>query len=117
MWPRRVMRGVTLIVVGVLLGLAAGRPVTGADARAVAVVQKSGTEVTLLGVFFRNANMGWAVGAGGAILNTADGGKRWKPVSSGTTVLLTGVFFADALHGWVVGANGTILHSKDGGEK
>ena len=70
-----------------------------------------------MGIHFRSPHLGWAVGTGGVILKTTDGGRRWRPVTSGTTSQITSVFFADAQHGWVVGANGIILHSKDGGEK
>ncbi len=100
-----------------LLALVSEQSLSAAEFRSIAALQKSGTEVTLLSVYFQNVGVGWAVGAGGAILRTSDGGKRWRPVSSGTTVLLTNVSFADASHGWVVGADGTILHSTDGGEK
>ena len=100
-------------------GVLLAGPARAADApsRVLAVSQKSGTAANLMGVQFRDPGSGWAVGAGGIILKTGDGGKRWKAVASGTTTLLTGVFFADLRQGWAVGANGTILHSSDGGEK
>jgi photosystem II stability/assembly factor-like uncharacterized protein len=80
-------------------------------------MQKSGSEATLLGMFFHDHQLGWAVGSGGTILKTIDGGHKWKKVSSGTSSLLTAVYFRDAQRGWVVGANGTVRTSKDGGER
>src|SRR5262245_65195832 len=78
-------------------------------------VQKSGTEVTLMNVYFRNPRMGWAVGSGGTVLKTLDGGGKWKKVSSGTTAMLTGVLFIDDKHGWLGGTNGALCHGADGG--
>ena len=43
-----------------------------AQAGVVSAVQQTGTEVTLLGVNFRDTKLGWAVGAGGVILKTVD---------------------------------------------
>ena len=64
---------------------------------------------------FADATHGWAVGAGGTILATIDGGASWHTQSSGTSSALSAVAFADATHGWAVGAAGTILASTDGG--
>ena len=86
------------------------------DLKAVVIQQKSGTQAMLMGLYFRSPLLGWSVGAGGTILKTADGGKKWKRVTSGTGSLLTAVFFIDDRRGWVVGANGTVRQSTDGGE-
>lgn len=51
---------------------------------------------------------GWAVGSGGSILRSADGGATWTKVSSGTGKALWAADFADAQTGWVVGDSGTI---------
>ena len=65
---------------------------------------------------FTDANNGWAVGDGGTILKTIDGGATWAPQTSGTpTQVLTGVHFTDANNGWAVGSGGTILNTNDGG--
>src|SRR5713226_1443217 len=56
-----------------------------------------------------------AVGAGGTILRTTNGGATWTPQSSGTTHWLFGVSFVDANTGTAVGAAGTILLTTDGG--
>jgi len=96
MRSRSLTRGAIWMALWALLALVSDQSVRAAEFRSVAAMQKSGTEVTLLSVYFQTVGVGWAVGAGGAILRTADGGKRWRPVSSGTTVLLTNVSFADA---------------------
>ncbi len=68
-----------------------------------------------MGLYFHTPQLGWAVGSGGTILKTVDGGKKWKKVVSGTTASLSAVFFFDEKQGWAVGANGTIRRSQDGG--
>lgn len=88
----------------------------------------------LLSVSFANTSHGWAVGSGGAILGTEDGGATWTaelacaqtsaatvrtyctPLSADrVTKALTSVSFVDLTHGWAVGAGETILHTDDGG--
>ena len=69
----------------------------------------------LAGVAFTDATHGWAVGDGGTILATTDGGATWSAQSSGTTVDLGAVAFTDATHGWAVGDGGTILVTANGG--
>jgi len=71
----------------------------------------------LYGITFANdARHGWAVGSGGSIFATDDGGASWTPQTSGTEHWLTSVSFADdARHGWAVGYLGTILATDDGG--
>ena len=90
-------------------------PTRAAESQLKAAPQKTGTEVTLMSVYFRDANLGWAVGSGGTVVKTVDGGQKWKKQTSGTSVQLTGVFFVDDKQGWIIGANGTIRHTMDGG--
>src|SRR5437660_8132005 len=59
--------------------------------------------------------IGWAVGDGGTILHTSNGGSTWSPQTSGSNSSLLGVAFPDATNGWAVGSPGTILHTSDGG--
>ena len=73
------------------------------------------TGTTLMGVYFTDANTGWAVGLAGQIVNTTDGGASWTAQASGTTATLQDVHFTDANTGWAVGSSGTILHTIDGG--
>ncbi|MEI6449710.1 MAG: S8 family serine peptidase [Actinomycetes bacterium] len=72
--------------------------------------------VSFLGVDFVDATQGWAVGEGGLILATSDGGATWNAQSSGTLATLWGVDFSDATHGWAVGDGGLILATSDGGD-
>jgi photosystem II stability/assembly factor-like uncharacterized protein len=59
----------------------------------------------------------WAVGQGGQILATADGGDSWvaQDDPSINTNNLFGVDIVDAQHGWAVGLRGTIIATTDGG--
>lgn len=78
-------------------------------------VQDSGVENTLLDVNFVSDTHGWAVGEGGVIIATTDGGQTWTRQSSGYELTLHGVDFADKLNGWAVGQLGIILNTNDGG--
>jgi photosystem II stability/assembly factor-like uncharacterized protein len=66
-------------------------------------------------VCFVGPERGWAVGAGGVIISTADGGRTWRPQSSGVGDDLFDVKFFDAGEGWAVGSGGATLHTTDGG--
>jgi photosystem II stability/assembly factor-like uncharacterized protein len=58
---------------------------------------------------------GWAVGLGGAIVHTTNGGANWSAQSSGTGSILKAVAFVDPNNGWAVGFSGVILRTSDGG--
>lgn len=59
----------------------------------------------------------WAVGEGGAILASTDGGNSWKSQISGVQTSLSSVHFnADGKRGWAAGIGGTLLNTCDGGE-
>jgi len=80
--------------------------------------QISVTEQWLYGVYFTDANNGWAVGTEwdpnqGLILHTTNGGATWNKQTSGTTEDLFSVCFTDTNNGWVVGV--TTLRTTDGG--
>jgi photosystem II stability/assembly factor-like uncharacterized protein len=95
----------------VLIANAAGAaPALSAQARA-----SEASSVRLNAVEFADARTGWAVGAGGRIYATADGGRTWRPQSSGINSDLYDVKFLDARTGWVVGGDGTVLRTIDGG--
>jgi photosystem II stability/assembly factor-like uncharacterized protein len=64
---------------------------------------------------FVDARHGWAVGAGGSVYATRDGGWTWRAEVSNTEVDLYDIKFLDALEGWAVGAEGTIIHTADSG--
>ena len=81
-----------------------------ADSPLTITPQLSHTEALLMGLYFRTPQLGWAVGSGGTILKTIDGGKKWKKVTSGTAASLSADFFFDEKQGWASGENGTIVH-------
>jgi photosystem II stability/assembly factor-like uncharacterized protein len=69
---------------------------------------------------FLNKDIGFAVGNGGSILKTTDGGDNWLQQISGTAQPLASVFFISTDIGYVVGghnypANRVILKTTDGG--
>ena len=100
--------GLALILLTLALALPAG---AGADIPAGDGwnAQSSGSSARLTGVAFPDATHGWAVGEGGAILATTDGGATWsiqspanitklKPASGkrGATVTISGTNFGEA---------------------
>lgn len=67
-------------------------------------------------IFFVNALDGYAVGEGGGILKTTDGGISWVLQDSGILGHLYSVFFTDPLTGWAVGVSGVVLNTVNGGD-
>ena len=65
-------------------------------------------------VFFIDAYTGYAVGTGGLIIKTIDGGISWTPQVSHTSDSLNSVFFVNPNIGFAVGQNGTILKTTNG---
>ena len=59
---------------------------------------------------------GWAVGQGGAVMHTEDGGQTWAPEQSNLVAALRGVHFSDALHGVIAGDGGALARTEDGGQ-
>ncbi|MED5622260.1 YCF48-related protein [Ideonella sp. BN130291] len=66
-------------------------------------------------ITFVDASNGWAVGGGGQMLKTSDGGLNWTPQASGVTARLSSVRFSNSMTGWAAGDNGTVLRTVDGG--
>jgi photosystem II stability/assembly factor-like uncharacterized protein len=65
---------------------------------------------------FSDSKHGWAVGDGGLILATVDGGSNWCLQNSRTTDDLESVKFIDNQRGWAVAyEHGTVLFTSDGG--
>ncbi|MDT7780529.1 MAG: hypothetical protein QOC99_3041 [Acidobacteriota bacterium] len=77
--------------------------------------QTPGSSMRLNAVSFADTRRGWAVGAGGAVLATTDGGRTWRAQQSGTESDLFDVKFFDEREGWAVGGDGTAIHTADGG--
>jgi len=75
----------------------------------------SGTTAALRAVWIAaDASIAVAVGDGGTIVSSKDGGRSWVPATSGVTEDLLGVWGASAAEVWVCGKNGTVLRSSDG---
>lgn len=54
-------------------------------------------------------NTGWAVGSGGAVIRTADGGGNWTLGTSGVSTTLRGVAFNNTgTTGILVGSSGVV---------
>ncbi len=78
-------------------------------------VQKSGTTDNLRHAYFIDANNGWAVGEGGAILKTTNGGGNWTTISViSNDPFLIDIFFLNSNTGWAAG-DGGIFKTTDGG--
>src|SRR5712691_8388763 len=70
---------------------------------------------TNYGVDFIDAQSGWAVGIGGVVYTTTDGGHNWSGKVTPTSDNLKDVDFVDASSGWAVGGNGAIIRTTNGG--
>jgi photosystem II stability/assembly factor-like uncharacterized protein len=70
-------------------------------------------------VFFRDAQVGWAVGGTvggrGVVLRTDDGGRMWGQGADALTGHLTDVYFPEIRNGWITSDSGFIYASTDGG--
>ncbi|MBA3442150.1 MAG: hypothetical protein H0T92_20005, partial [Pyrinomonadaceae bacterium] len=64
--------------------------------------QRSGTLAWLHDVHFHDQNRGWAIGGGGVLLATEDGGKNWQMRRRPTPDALRDINFIDAQTGWLV---------------
>lgn len=77
--------------------------------------QTSGAAVIMRDVDFVTSSTGWAVGDGGVIIKTTNGGSSFSTQTSGTALNLNGVAFVDANNGWAVGNTGAIRATVNGG--
>ena len=64
--------------------------------------QETGSLAWLRAVYFIDAETGWAVGGGGALIKTTDGGQRWQQLRRPTEDILRDVYFTDPATGWLV---------------
>jgi len=67
------------------------------------------------GAFFLDEDEGWAIGLGGFLHYTSNGGNTWTRLPSFTSEDLWDVQFFDSDTGWIVGNSGKILRTDDGG--
>lgn len=72
-------------------------------------------EFPLGAIHFADAQTGCAVGSGGDILFTQDGGENWTQQTSTIISQLEGVYMTSPDEGWIVGIDGVILHTTDAG--
>lgn len=92
-----------------------------ANPKAVAAAERAvqeGADKPLLALHFTDANDGLAVGAFGAMLATADGGKTWRSVSARLDNPKGAHLYALSRSGpdiLLAGELGLVLHSADGG--
>jgi photosystem II stability/assembly factor-like uncharacterized protein len=80
---------------------------------------------TLYDATFSDAQTGWAVGAGGTVIRTTDGGTTWEicSIPDAGSYDLRHVLFPDAEHGWIQGydwsnslTQSVVLRTEDGGQ-
>jgi len=79
------------------------------------IMQQTNTSADLNSICFVNPNLGWAVGSGGTILKTINGGDTWALKTSGVANDLYSVHFTDPLTGFAV-SYGELLKTTDGGD-
>ena len=79
---------------------------------------ESGVESALIDLYFHDASDGVAVGVGGTVLLTSDGGESWVAPAGSLpgSEDLHGVSFGDSLHGVVVGIAGSVWWTADAGQ-
>ena len=79
-------------------------------------VQASNTTNALNAIFVQSdARTGFAVGQGGRLVTTTDGGTTWVLGTSGTAADLHSVWFSSSSVGWAAGSAGTLMKTVDGG--
>lgn len=79
------------------------------------IQQTSGTLENLNGIYFTDANTGWAVGNNGLVLKTTNGGNIWFSQYFPVTSHNTCVFFATNTTGYVGNYNSFVYKTTDGG--
>lgn len=80
-----------------------------------AVEWQNASSTSFHAIYFVSPSEGWAVGSGGAIVRTGDGGQTWQDQTSGVTAHLNALHFVDGSRGWAVGDNGVVISTADGG--
>lgn len=75
----------------------------------------SGENARFNSVFFATRSLGWAVGMGGRIFASFDGGRTWRMQNSPVASDLFDVRFITPNEGWAVGDGGALLHTINSG--
>jgi len=71
------------------------------------------TSISINAVAFVSLNKAFAIGSGGSVLKTSDGGINWVVQQSGTVNALNAISVSDEDTGTAVGDSGTILRTAD----
>ncbi|MEK9182905.1 MAG: Ig-like domain-containing protein [Patescibacteria group bacterium] len=79
------------------------------------VAQSSGITTNLRSMDMVDSAVGFAVGDGGKILKTTNGGQTWSVVYTGSGDIYYGIDMVSANTGWAVGLSGKIIKTTDGG--
>jgi photosystem II stability/assembly factor-like uncharacterized protein len=66
-------------------------------------------------VSFSDTHNGWAVGTGGVIVRSTNGGETWTSQTSGTSATIYDVSAISATEAWACSDGGRFLHTIDGG--
>jgi photosystem II stability/assembly factor-like uncharacterized protein len=106
------LRSYLLALCAALIVLTVGTPAVLAQGW---IPQSSGVSTTLFEVLMTDVTHGTAVGAGGVIIRTTNGGVTWQNVTSGTTTNLYGVDFCCVTSGIAVGNAGLMLRTTNEG--
>ncbi|MFC1568588.1 YCF48-related protein, partial [Candidatus Margulisiibacteriota bacterium] len=77
--------------------------------------QTSGTTQDLNALGFASEALGFAAGANGTVLATANGGLTWEAKTSGTTEAFNDVLFPATAEAYFLGSSGTVLKTTDQG--
>jgi photosystem II stability/assembly factor-like uncharacterized protein len=72
-------------------------------------------KIDIKSISFFNTQNGWAVGDGGAIIHTSDGGSTWELQGSTVTANLNAVKALSSMEAWAAGDAGVIIRTIDGG--
>jgi len=78
--------------------------------------QTTGTTTDFKAIHAVDSSTVWAVGSGGLVMKTVDGGSTWTLQADGlTTSKLYAMAFGDTSNGWATGSDGTIIGTTNGG--
>ena len=109
----------SIIVLLFIFASCGGRSQSSPNPDRAAIGPNVGT-LDLLCVAFVDSKTGWCVGdidpggSGGALYQTLDGGRNWRPIAR-TKEILTAVHFLNLKTGWIAGHAGLIERTDDGG--
>jgi photosystem II stability/assembly factor-like uncharacterized protein len=104
------IRTTLLLTISLLLGILYSYPLT-----AGWMVNKLDRNNSFTAIDFVDSKTGWAVGQGGCIIKTTDGGVNWTGLPTGFNDDLTDVDFINETTGCAISKNGKVLRTSNGG--